>query len=59
MYLEAESEDGHIRDVCVFTSEKTTVDHGSALVEYDNGVKASYNLAFVCAGEHPADDGLW
>ena len=45
MYLEAESEDGYIRDVCVFTSEKTTVDHGSALVEYDNGVKASYNLA--------------
>lgn len=45
LYLQAEEVDGYIRDTCVFTSEKTTVDHGSALIEYSNGVKASYNLA--------------
>ncbi|NLA59021.1 MAG: Gfo/Idh/MocA family oxidoreductase [Firmicutes bacterium] len=45
LYLQAESVDGYIRDTCVFTSEKTTIDHGTALIEYDNSVKASYNLA--------------
>lgn len=45
LYLQAESVDGYIRDVCVFTSEKDTIDHGHALIRYDNGVQASYNLS--------------
>ncbi|NMB23919.1 MAG: Gfo/Idh/MocA family oxidoreductase [Firmicutes bacterium] len=45
LYLQAESIDGYIRDVCVFTSEKDTIDHGHAMIRYDNGVQASYNLS--------------
>ncbi len=45
LYLLAETADGYIRDTCTFTSEKTTIDHGHALIEYDNDVKASYNLS--------------
>ena len=45
LYLQAEAVDGYIRDTCVFTSRKDTVDHGHALIEFDNGVQASYNLS--------------
>ncbi len=45
LYLEAEAVDGYLRDTCVFTSEKTTVDHGSAVLRYDNGVTATYSLS--------------
>lgn len=45
LYLEAETVDGYLRDTCVFTSEKTTVDHGSAVLRYENGVAATYTLS--------------
>ncbi|NLK08505.1 MAG: Gfo/Idh/MocA family oxidoreductase [Firmicutes bacterium] len=45
LYLKAESVDGYIRDMCVYTSDKDTIDHGHVVVEYDNQVKASYNLS--------------
>ena len=44
LYLEAEKEDGYIRDGCVFAEEIDIEDQVSAVVEYDNGVLMSYDL---------------
>lgn len=40
--------DGYKRDICLFTSDKDTHDNGIAIVEYDNGVRASHMECFVC-----------
>lgn len=45
---EAAREDGYLRDLCLFLSDKDTHDNGIALVEYDNNVRASHSECFVC-----------
>ena len=44
LYLEPEKFDGYIRDVCVWTSEKDTCDNATVIIEYANGVRATYTL---------------
>jgi predicted dehydrogenase len=44
---EAAGEDEYHRDMCIYTTEKTVHDNGIALVEYENGVKASHMECFV------------
>ena len=43
-YLEAEQEDGYIRDACVFAPEIDIYDTMSAVVRYTNGIQLSYSL---------------
>jgi len=38
----AREEDGYRKDVCMYLSEKDTHDSGVAIIEYDNGVRASH-----------------
>ena len=45
---EAAREDGYLRDLCIFLSDKDTHDNGIALVEYDNNVRAGHSECFVC-----------
>lgn len=45
---EAAQEDGYLKDLCVYLSDKDTHDNGIALVEYDNNVRASHSECFVC-----------
>lgn len=40
---------GQPRDVCLYNSRKDTFDNGIAVVEFDNGVKATYTLSVVTA----------
>jgi len=40
---------GFPRDLCLYNSDKDTFDNGMAIVEYDNGVRASYALSVVCS----------
>lgn len=44
LYLEAESEDGYIRDQCVFDEEINIEDTMAAIVSYKNGVQMTYSL---------------
>ncbi len=44
---QAAEQDGYEKDVCLYTSEKDTHDNGIAIVEYENGVKASHLECFV------------
>ncbi|MCD0445238.1 Gfo/Idh/MocA family oxidoreductase [Glycomyces sp. A-F 0318] len=44
LYLDAEDEDGYIRDRCVFAPGVTIYDDMMALVDYDSGVTLSYRL---------------
>lgn len=37
------------RDLCLFNSDKDTFDHGIAVIEYANGVRACYTLCVVTA----------
>ena len=39
--------DGYSRDLCMYTSDKDTHDNGIAIVEYENGAKASHLECFV------------
>ena len=39
--------DGYAKDLCMYTSDKDTHDNGIAMVEYENGVKASHLECFV------------
>ena len=39
--------DGYSKDLCMYTSDKDTHDNGIAIVEYENGVKASHLECFV------------
>lgn len=41
-------EDGYVKDLCIFTSDKDVHDNGIALVEYDNNVRMSHLECFVC-----------
>lgn len=45
---EAAHEDGYLKDLCIYLSDKDTHDNGIALVEYDNNVRASHSECFVC-----------
>ncbi|MCP3967359.1 MAG: Gfo/Idh/MocA family oxidoreductase [Lentisphaerae bacterium] len=44
---EAAMEDGYHKDTCMYMSEKDTHDNGIAIVEYEDGVKASHLECFV------------
>jgi predicted dehydrogenase len=43
----AADEDGYFKDLCMYTSKKDTHDNGIAIVEYENGAKASHMECFV------------
>lgn len=43
----ARKEDGYNRDTCMYLSEKDTHDNGIAMVEYDNGVRATHSENFI------------
>ncbi len=45
---EAAREDGYLKDLCIFLSDKDTHDNGIAIVEYDNNVRAGHSECFVC-----------
>ncbi|MFH1612359.1 MAG: Gfo/Idh/MocA family oxidoreductase [bacterium] len=49
MFLQAEKEDGYIRDKCVFSKESDIEDNYTIMVTYKNNVKISYFLNFFCA----------
>jgi len=38
---------GHRADLCLFNSDKDTFDHGSAIVEFEDGLIASYTVNVV------------
>lgn len=60
LYVESESEDGYIRDACVFREDIDIYDTMVAQVKYSNGVLMSYSLnAFMpYEGYHLAFNGL-
>ena len=58
LYYDAEATSGYIFDTCVFNSEKDTVDHASASIEYENGACASYNLCLF-ASYTEREIGIW
>jgi predicted dehydrogenase len=47
--------DGYAKDVCMYLSEKDTHDNGIAIVEYENGAKASHMECFIT----PISDRLY
>jgi predicted dehydrogenase len=44
---EAAKEDDYYKDLCIYTSDKDVHDNGIAIVEYENGVKASHLECFI------------
>jgi len=44
LYKEAESEDGYVRDGCVFDPEIDIEDHASVIYRYENGIQVTYTL---------------
>jgi predicted dehydrogenase len=44
---EANAVDGYSKDLCMYTSEKSVHDNGIAIVEYENGARASHMECFV------------
>ena len=58
LYYEAEATSGYIADTCVFNSEKDTVDHAAAYVEYEGGPRASYALCLF-ASYTGREFGVW
>ena len=44
---EAAKLDGYRKDLCIYTSDKSVHDNGIAMVEYDNGARASHMECFV------------
>ncbi len=44
---DAIKEDNYYRDLCIYTSDKDVHDNGIAIVEYENGVKASHLECFI------------
>ena len=44
---EAAALDGYRKDLCIYLSDKTVHDNGFAMVEYDNGARASHMECFV------------
>jgi predicted dehydrogenase len=49
LFYDAEKEDGYVRDVCLYNSEKDTSDNATAIIEFDNGVKVNYSQCFFCS----------
>ena len=45
---EAQACDGYVKDSCMYQSDMSTHDNGIAIVEYENGVRASHSECFVC-----------
>lgn len=45
---EAIKEDGYRKDSCMYMSDLSVHDNGIAMVEYENGVRASHLECFVC-----------
>ena len=45
---ETAREDGYVKDLCIFLSDKDNHDNGVAIVEYDNNVRASHSECFIC-----------
>ncbi|MDZ4200279.1 MAG: Gfo/Idh/MocA family oxidoreductase [Kiritimatiellia bacterium] len=43
----AQKADGYAKDLCIYTSDKDTHDNGVAIVEYENGARASHLECFV------------
>lgn len=58
LYYKAEATSGYIADTCVFNSEKDTVDHAAAYVEYHGGPRASYSLCLF-ASYTGREFGVW
>ena len=52
---EAVEVDGYCKDLCMYASDKDTHDNGIAIVEYENGVKASHMECFIT----PIEDRLY
>ena len=46
---EAIAEDGYLKNLCMYLSDKDTHDNGIALVEYENGIKVSHLECFIGA----------
>lgn len=44
---EAQKADGYAKDLCMYLSDKDVHDNGIAMVEYDNGIKASHLECFI------------
>jgi len=44
---EAAKEDGYHKDLCMYLSDKDTHDNGMAIVEYENGIRASHMECFI------------
>jgi predicted dehydrogenase len=44
---QAVNADGYSKDLCMYTSDKDTHDNGIAIVEYENGAKASHLECFI------------
>jgi len=44
---DAIKEDNYYRDLCIYTSDKDVHDNGIAIVEYENGIKASHLECFI------------
>lgn len=51
MYLEAEGEDGYLRDGCVFDRSINICDQMGALIQYQNDIQVSYTLNAFCPYE--------
>ena len=43
----ARQQDGYVKDACMYASDLSTHDNGVAVVEYDNGARASHLECFV------------
>lgn len=46
---EAIKADGYSRDLCIYLSDKDTHDNGIAMVEYENGARASHMECFIAS----------
>ena len=44
---EAQKEDGYVKDSCMYLSDLSVHDNGIAMVEYENGIRASHIECFV------------
>ena len=44
---EAAKLDGYKKDLCIYTSDKSVHDNGTAIVEYDNGARAIHTECFI------------
>ncbi len=51
MYRKAESEDGYLRDGCVFDPEIDIYDQMEVLLRYENGIDVAYTLNAYCPYE--------